>query len=46
MTLNSEQEKEWMFSNKTHTERQNTVCGQNSEFLVVNLAVHVITTGL
>jgi len=29
-----------------HTERINTVCGQNVELLNVKLAVHIVTTGL
>ena len=29
-----------------HTERINTLCGQNVEFVNVKLAVHIVTTGL
>ena len=29
-----------------HTKHINTVCGQNVELLNVNLAVHIVTTGL
>ena len=29
-----------------HTKHINTQCGQNVEFLNINLAVHIVTTGL
>jgi len=29
-----------------HTKHINTLCGQNVEFLNVNLVVHIVTTGL
>jgi len=29
-----------------HTKHINTLCGQNVELLNVNLAVHIVTTGL
>jgi hypothetical protein len=29
-----------------HTKHINTLCGQNVEFLNVNLMVHIVTTGL
>ena len=29
-----------------HTKHINTLCGQNGELLGVNLAVHIVTTGL
>jgi hypothetical protein len=29
-----------------HTERINTLCGQNVELLNVKLVVHIVTTGL
>jgi len=29
-----------------HTKHTNTLCGQNVEMLDVNLAVHIVTTGL
>ena len=29
-----------------HTKHRNALCGQNVELLNVNLAVHIVTTGL
>jgi len=29
-----------------HTKHINTLCGHNVEFLTLNLAVHIVTTGL
>jgi hypothetical protein len=29
-----------------HTKHINTMCGQNAEFLVLNLVVHLVTAGL
>jgi hypothetical protein len=29
-----------------HTKHINTLCGQNAEFLTLNLAVYIVTTGL
>jgi len=29
-----------------HTKHINTLCGQNVQFLVLSLVVHIITTGL
>ena len=34
------------FSSEIHTNHINTLCGQNVELLNVNLAVHIVTTGL
>jgi len=31
---------------QTHTKHINTVCGQNVELFNVELAVHILTTGL
>ena len=33
-------------SSQIHTKHINTLCGQNVEFLIVKLAVRIITTGL
>jgi len=31
---------------KIHTKDVNTLCGQNVEFLLLNVVVHIVTTGL
>ena len=30
----------------THTEHRNTLCGKKQDFLMLNTAVHKVTTGL
>jgi hypothetical protein len=31
---------------ETHTKDVNRLCGQNVEFLVLNVVIHIVTTGL